>query len=205
MRGLNLLLTLAYPPAVHFILVSTRPGWALWLLLALSASQLLTILRADGARRASALIPAAVLLFCLIGLLQGSLFALYLPPVLISGTLLWGFARTLRPGREPIITAMARRVFQERDPEALRYTRHVTQLWSLFFLAMLLECLLLALFAPMELWSLFANLLNYLFIALLFLAEFVYRRLRFPQRSSPRAVLRQLRSADWSGLWRGES
>lgn len=204
MRHLNLLLTLAYPPAVHFTLVSAQPGWALWLLLTLSGTQFLTILLTNGVTRATAIVPAGILALCLYGLLHGTIFALYLLPILISATLLWLFARTLRPGHEPFITTLARRVFQERDPEALHYTRRVTQLWSLFFLAMLLECLLLALFAPVELWSLFTNLLNYLFIALLFLVESTYRRLRFPQRSSPRELMQQLLRADWPGILRGQ-
>lgn len=203
MRRLNLILTLAYPPAVHVILTSAQPGWALWLLLAMSSSQLISNLLLPAASRAMALIPAIVLLLCLYGLQRETLIALYLPPVLISGGMLWLFARTLLRGREPLITTLARRVFQEQDPQVLCYTRQVTQLWSLFLLAMLLECLLLALFAPLEIWSLFANLLNYLFIALLFLLEYGYRRLRFPRRSQPWRVIHQLRHADWGGLLRG--
>lgn len=205
MHRLNLLLSILYPPAVHFTLIAEQADWALWLLIALSTSQLLTILFSSGSKRMTAIIPAVVLALCLYGLLRQSIVALYLPPIAISATLLWLFARTLRPGREPLITALARRVFLESDPQLLRYTRQVTQIWSLFFVAMLLECLLLALFAPVELWSLFANLLNYLFIVLLFLAEFSYRRLRFAQRSSARKIVQRLRRADWPGILRGEA
>ena len=35
---------------------------------------------------------------------------------------------------------------------------------------------------PLSLWSLFANVLNYLLVAALFVVEFVYRRRRFPQQ-----------------------
>ena len=35
---------------------------------------------------------------------------------------------------------------------------------------------------PLNLWSLFANVLNYLLVAALFVGEFAYRRRRFPQQ-----------------------
>lgn len=193
----------SYPPAVHFTLVAEQQGLALWLLITLSGSQLLTLLLTPGSNRAALLIPVGVLGFCLYSLSQHTIIALYLPPILISSTLLWYFSRTLRQGHEPLITTLARKVFGEQDPEVLVYTRRVTQIWSLFFLVMLLECLLLALFAPVEVWSLFANLLNYVFIALLFMLEFTYRRMRFAQRSSPSELLQQLRDTNWPELLRG--
>jgi uncharacterized membrane protein len=201
-RRLQTILLLCYPLAVHFALLSSQTAWALWLLVAVSMSQLLTLLRASGNARWMALAPALVLALCIMGLLQGSLLALYLPPILISGGLLWLFASTLRAGHEPLITTFARIVFQESEPQQLHYTRRVTQLWSMFFLIMLLETVLLSLFAPLELWSLFANILNYLFIALLFVVEFSYRRLRFPQRTPLKAFVQQLAATDWPALIR---
>lgn len=202
MHRLQTILLLCYPLAVHFALLSSKTRWALWLLVAVSLVQLLTLLRTAGNARWMALAPALVLLLSVMGLLQGNLLALYLPPILISGGLLWLFASTLRTGREPLVTTFARVVFRESDPQQLRYTRRVTQIWSLFFLAMLLETLLLSLFAPLELWSLFANVLNYLFIAILFVVEFGYRRLRFPQRTPLKTFVQQLANTDWPALVR---
>ena len=170
-----------------------------------SLSQLLIALLFNSKQKSAIIIPGIVLLLCAYSLVQNSAIALFLPPVLISATLLWLFARTLRSGREALITRFARTVFKEQDPQVLRYTRRVTQLWSLFFIAMLMETILLALFAPLEIWSLFANILNYLFIALLFLLEFGYRRLHFPQKSSPKELIQQFRSANWSELLKGNS
>jgi uncharacterized membrane protein len=42
--------------------------------------------------------------------------------------------------------------------------------------------LLLAVFAEPEQWSLFANLIAYLFVLGFFIAEYAYRRRRFPQQ-----------------------
>lgn len=202
MRRLQTALLICYPLAVHFALLSSHTDWALWLLSIVSLVQLLTLSTSPGTRRWMALLPALVLALCITGLLQGTVLALYLPPIFISAGLLWLFGSTLRNGREPIITTFARVVFQESDPEQLHYTRRVTQLWSLFFLAMLIETILLSLLAPLELWSLFANILNYLFIALLFVLEFGYRRLRFPHRTPARKLWQQLASTDWPALLR---
>ena len=48
-------------------------------------------------------------------------------------------------------------------------------MWTLFFILLAFESLLLALFAPLEIWSLFANLLNYLLAGLLFTGEYFFR------------------------------
>src|ERR1700757_2248134 len=50
----------------------------------------------------------------------------------IYASLLAGFALTLRPGHEPLITGMARRL-DGLDAELAAYTRKVTIAWSLFF------------------------------------------------------------------------
>lgn len=202
MRRLQTILLLGYPLALHFALLSSKTDWALWLLGAVSLVQLLTTLSMAGTGKWIAMVPAVILALCILGLLKGTLLALYLPPILISSGLLWLFASTLRQGQEPIITTIARVVFQETEPQQLHYTRRVTQLWSLFFLAMLIESVLLSMFAPLELWSLFTNILNYLLMALLFVLEFSYRRLRFPQRTPPRVLWQLLITTNWSVLLR---
>ena len=202
MRTLHLLLALCYPPAAHFALISAQSSWALWLLIAVSGTQLLVLIPHFSQQKIAVIAPSLILLFCIFSLAKGSLLALYLPPFLIQGTLLWLFAGSLQQGKEPLITRIARVVFQQQDEATAHYTRRVTQLWSLFFIALLIETLLLTLFAPLEIWSLFANIVNYLLIVLLFSAEFVYRRLRFPQRSSPQQLLKVFASTDWPALFR---
>lgn len=205
MRYLHLLLTLSYPPAVHFALISDQTHWALWILAAVSLSQLLLAAPHFAQQKLTVIAPTLILLFCLVGLARGNVLALYLPPFIIQAGLLWLFAGSLREGREPLITRIARVVFQQQDEETIRYTRNVTRLWSLFFAALLIETLLLTLFAPLEVWSLFANIINYLLIVLLFSAEFIYRRLRFPQRTSLRQLVRIFSTTDWRALLHGPS
>jgi uncharacterized membrane protein len=101
----------------------------------------------------------------LIGHLSGhaELF-LRLPPVIISAGLAWFFGRSLRPGRTPL-AAVA------------RYGRRLTQVWTLFFVALTIECALLGLFASPSWWSLFTNFVNFTLVALLFVGEYPVRRL----------------------------
>jgi len=108
--------------------------------------------------------------------------------------LLWLFARTLRQGREPLVTRLARRIRGGALPlEVLSYTRRVTQAWCIFFACMAAASIALFVFAPLPAWSLFANLLNLPLVAMMFLAEYCVRitRLRhlhhFPITAAARA------------------
>ena len=108
--------------------------------------------------------------------------ALYLPPVLILTFFIFNFAKSLLPGQEALLTKIARVIFQDDDPETAIYTRQVTWLWTCFLILILVETVAISLFAPIEVWSLFTNVLNYLFMCLLFIVEYIYRQFRFGYR-----------------------
>jgi uncharacterized membrane protein len=99
------------------------------------------------------------------------------PPVIIAFCLAWVFGRTLMPDRTAIINRIGARMRGELPAPVARYGYRLTVVWTLFFVLMGLECLLLGLFAPPLVWSLFANFINYLLIALLFVVEYPIRRL----------------------------
>lgn len=102
-----------------------------------------------------------------------------LPSVLVYAGLLWMFARTLAPGREALVTRLAREVRGTLPDELTGYTRQVTWAWCVFFAAMALASLLLFVFAPLQTWSLFVNVLGLPLVAAMFLAEYVYRVVRY--------------------------
>jgi uncharacterized membrane protein len=102
----------------------------------------------------------------------GALLAVHLS---VHLALLWMFARTLRRGREPLVTGIARRVRGDLPPEVARYTRRVTAAWCAFFAGMAATSLLLFLFAPLPVWSLFANLLSLPLVVSMFVAEYLVR------------------------------
>ncbi len=119
----------------------------------------------------------------------------YLPPSAINLALGIYFASTLAPGREPRISGYARRLRGEPlSPEHQRYTRRLTWIWTVFFFASMAIEILLAVTAPIEVWSAFSNLVSYLLVALLFVGEHFWRRLKFPnQRQVPmRALLKMI-------------
>ena len=109
--------------------------------------------------------------------------------------LLWFFGQTLLPGHLPLVTRLARLVHGDLPGPIEVYTRHVTAAWCVFFGAMALTSLLLYRFAPLSVWSLFANLLNLPLVAAMFAGEYAYRLLRFPDfsHSSIRDMIRVIR------------
>ena len=106
-----------------------------------------------------------------------------LPHLAIYLVLLTWFGGTLRPGREPLVTYMARQVHETMSVELLSYTRRVTVAWCVFFLVMALTSTALFVWAPVETWSLFANLLNLPLVIAMFLTEYLWRLLRHPDLS----------------------
>lgn len=96
--------------------------------------------------------------------------------------LLWLFGRTLLRGRDPLISQIARHINGPLTPEIAVYTRQVTIVWCGYFLLQVLISLLLYIFAPVTAWSFFINVLNLPLLALMFIGEHSYRRLRFPNQ-----------------------
>ncbi|APR03607.1 hypothetical protein [Thauera chlorobenzoica] len=90
------------------------------------------------------------------------------------------FGRTLGHGRKPMCTGLAALVHPELSPRLERYTRQITVAWSLFFALMSTASVLLFAFAPITVWSAFANLLTLPLVALMFAAEYAVRRCVLP-------------------------
>jgi uncharacterized membrane protein len=91
------------------------------------------------------------------------------------------FGRSLLQGRVPICTQLADKVHGPLSELELRYTRHVTTAWVIFFLLNLAATVLLFEFAPLRTWSLFVNFLSAPLILLMFVAEYAVRRRVLPQ------------------------
>jgi uncharacterized membrane protein len=90
------------------------------------------------------------------------------------------FGRTLIAGRQPLCTRFAEALHAPLTPQQEIYTRQVTVAWTLFFAAMALASTLLFFLAPLATWSVFANFLTPLLIALMFIAEYGVRRRLLP-------------------------
>ncbi|MFT3814504.1 MAG: hypothetical protein QM740_14175 [Acidovorax sp.] len=96
------------------------------------------------------------------------------------------FARSLRAGREPVVSAMARMIsVHPLSERKRRYTRGVTLAWALFLAGNALVSTLLFAWAPVEVWSIHANLLTGPLIAAFFGLEMLVRRWVLPPEERP--------------------
>ena len=122
------------------------------------------------------------------------------PYLTVYAVLLWLFGRTLTPGRQPLITRVASHVHGELPADIARYTRRVTSAWCVFFAAMATASMLLFLFAPLPIWSMFNNLLNLPLVAAMYLGEYAWRLRRYPNFShaSIATVFRAFRNFDFN-------
>jgi uncharacterized membrane protein len=174
----------AYPLVAHLAVArnSARLTIAAVALLALSA-----LLRSLTQGRLAAWLAVPLVMGVCWWLVHSSMqmLPLYLPPVLVPAFLAWIFGQTLLPGRTPLIERLVL-VLHGPDtvPQAgvLVYARHLTLSWTVLFIALAATNLLLAVFAEPEVWSLFANLIAYVIVLVFFIAEYAYRRRRFPQQ-----------------------
>lgn len=119
---------------------------------------------------------------CLAGLSLSPRLTVGLLPVLVNLLLARLFQMTLQPGAEPLISRIARIARQEPaglPDELAAYTRRLTLAWTVLFLILALNSLLLAAFADMKTVLLFANTLNVLFMAIFFVVENIYRLYRY--------------------------
>jgi uncharacterized membrane protein len=91
------------------------------------------------------------------------------------------FGVTLLGRRESLVTALARRVHGTLTPAMAAYSRRVTVLWTVYFLAMGALSLVLYALAPFATWAAFANLATPLAMLALFVAEYLLRYRLHPE------------------------
>lgn len=200
MKVLMIGLAVAYPVLAHWAIMSRSV-----LLIEVSAAVLVLLVLLPR------LVARSVVAWCALPLAAAGLFLLaradaawlplYAAPVLINLFVAWIFGHTLAAGQVPLIERFAR-LMHEPDgvsDEIVRYARGVTLSWTIFLISLALLSLTLALLAepegilllmgvrppvtvPAEVWSLFANFLNYAIAGAFFLVEYVYRQYRFPDQ-----------------------
>lgn len=175
-----------YPLLVHLLILYKVPLAAVAGLVATSLVYFYTMLRLRARPRVRYAWIGVYALLAAVGslnLLTGTVYALYLPPLLINSALMIVFALTLRRGSMPLVERLMRmECFGSGLPAALvRYARNLTRVWVGYFAGIVLVSLVLAVCAPLEWWSLFANVLSYLFVALLFLAQYAWRLWHYRQ------------------------
>lgn len=146
-----------------------------------------------------------LLLLILIGLLSWRYLdhsIIYLPPMLMMLTILYPFIRSVMPGNTPLITRFYQLTKAENCPEVSRYTDKLTWIWIVFIMLLLVNNLFLTFLAPLELWSLFTNFINYLLLLSLLVLEWLFRIFWFKKWESPIEFARQLLTLDQRELFR---
>lgn len=128
---------------------------------------------------------------------------LLLVPFAFIALVAWWFARSLKPGRVPLISkivaALEKTSAPELTPELQGYTRALTAAWAMLLAVIGVSNLSLAMIAtpagllaqlgvpsPVTVtqaqWSWFANFMDYGIMGGFMLAEYLYRKRRFPGR-----------------------
>lgn len=166
-------LFLLYPVAVFIGLRYLDPRW-LALLLIIAAGWRLIRAGGLGTGFGPAPLMAAAVCATVITLVTGSSHGLLLYPVLVNGVLLVLFATSL--ARPPsVIETLARLREPDLPPQAVRYTRQVTQVWTLFF-AVNGTIALITVFLDRQWWVLYNGLIAYLLMGALMGSEWLIRR-----------------------------
>jgi len=161
---------------------------AIWMLLtplaAFACWGTAATLRAAGRGRTMQMVGAGLVAMAAIGLtldfysvLLTRLDVIYLIQHLtVNTTLCWFFLQTLCAGHTPIITVIARAIHSDMPDSIVRYTRKVTLAWAIFFALQVLCSLLIFIWASIHTWSVFANILHWPMIILMFVAEYIFRK-----------------------------
>lgn len=189
-----------YPLAVH-VLVMLGVPWIAVLALVVTCLAYLLLNGRRGAQRTLigwlsvyGLLAAAGLA----SLWSDSVYALYLPPVLINLGLMVFFAFSLRSGSLPLVERLIQlsqpRVTDPLPTDIVRSARRMTWGWVVFFAGTIVVSLALAAFGSLATWSLFTNVIYFALLGLVIVLQHIYRLLRFRGRAtgSLRAAVRNV-------------
>lgn len=187
----GLLAVLVVPFYMHFLFVTgVDVGWAGFIVSLQSAAVTwLALSVSRGSVCSWHWVPRGLVclaMSCLTGGLcwlfpKGLVAASAIPHAISYAGFLTLFMTSLMPGREPIVTTVARRL-RGPLPEVLRrYTRSVTIAWCVFFAAQILCSLALGVLASADVirlavWSQFTNVWNIPLIVVMFAGEYALRR-----------------------------
>lgn len=124
----------------------------------------------------------ATLLYCLWPVLVHNFSLFYLvQESSVYGLLGLTFSRSLLPNQVALCTQLADKVHGPLSPHEVLYTRRVTAAWAVFFFTIAAVSILLFLYAPMRIWSIYINFCVLPLVGAMFVAEYLVRRRVLPQ------------------------
>ena len=187
----NIILIIAYAIAVHISIILQIPTLGLSVLALLLLNQIPLYFFRKHLRYAC-LFSISIIAFYIFLIHTHSNTIFYLPPIIITALLFWLFTSSLLPSKTALITNFVSKIYDVHYYPILRYTRNITKIWAVFFALLLIENIFLMMFADKEIWSLFCNILNYVFIGALYTGESIYRNFRFGQLVHGESALKKL-------------
>ncbi|EIY5116109.1 hypothetical protein QK309_23455 [Klebsiella quasipneumoniae] len=140
-------------------------------------------------RRAGALsvvtqiVAVAGMTLCIASYLLKTHQLLLFYPVVVNSVMLAVFGGSLW-SRMPIIERLARLREPDLPERAVRYTRHVTQIWCAFFIINGGIALFTALYGDLSLWTAWNGMISYLLMGTLMAGEWLVRQ-RVIKRDKP--------------------
>lgn len=93
------------------------------------------------------------------------------------------FGRTLIANRKPLCTRFAEMAHGPLTPAHAHYAYKVTVAWTLFFAGMIMTSTWLFFMYPIGVWSIFSNFIFLPLVALMFIAEFIIRKLVLQEKT----------------------
>ena len=183
--GAGLLAVGAYALLSHLLMVhaADKP----WAVLAIFAPLLAGVLGVALRRRDGLTIAATLAVLAVLGWVvflggAGDANRLYVAQHAGIHLALCGmFAATLRPGGLPLISRLAQQLHGFLTPAMAHYTRRLTGVWALYFLAMALLSVWIYAACAWSTWSLFANIATPLSAGLFFVGEYFLRYVLHPE------------------------
>lgn len=195
-----------YPLLVHLLIKLDMPWVAVTGLVLTSAIYVFLVINMQRRTGAHPGWVALYLFLTAVGLWSlyaGNVYALFFPSVIINLVLAASFAMSLRAPRVPVVEWFVRLEFggNPPPPRLAGFARHATFAWVAYFSGIALLSLVLALLAPLEVWSLVVNVLNYAFAITLLFVQYLYRSWRLPEYGlrMPWHTLRDMARSPWAG------
>lgn len=165
------LLTLLYPFAVYFGIKYFEPWKIACLLVVLLGIRLIASVSIKHWSRPLLMVG---MVYCGFAIWSNELLTLRFYPAIVNAAMLLFFSWSLW-SPPSLIERIARIQHPDLPPEAVVYTRRVTQVWCAFFIVNGSIALITALCSSIEVWSLYNGLIAYLLMGLLFVGEYIVR------------------------------
>jgi len=179
---LTTLILCSYPVVVHLCVYLGQVVWAAYfiaLLFALPLPYSLVNKRLINRGRLNWFIVLSSLYSILIFWLASrhAETLLFAQPIIINSLIFLIFISTLFGNSVPLISRFAKIIKPDAADEIMNYCRWVTWAWAIFFLAMAISSWFLSVYASIEMWSWFTNVLTYILVGLMFVAEYIIRKI----------------------------